>query len=381
MLDEIRIRNFKCLRDTGTLKIRPLTILIGPNSSGKSSLIQFLLMIRQTATSRDYESPLIFNGPCIQLESYRNIIWKNNPEENLAFEFSFAPIKRVAQLKEPIKLTVSFRKASAGLSARMHLLTIANRKNDKDIISINWNKQTPSFSNSIFDKASNRLLLKSLLLLNFFPFFMRPSVEELRKGRKYESWIVDSLNATRYLDLFFSERYMYYLGPLREFPARYYPYSAATLIDTGFKGERSIEVLGSSKKLGERVDHWMRKLQLAKHTGVKYLRRKTLAEVRLTDPKLGISVNICDTGFGISQLLPIIVAGFYATSGSMFLVEQPEIHLHPRLQADTGDLLIEISKAGKTLIIETHSEHLLLRIQRRIARGYTKSRRRGHLLL
>lgn len=369
MLDEIRIRNFKCLRDTGVLKIRPLTILIGPNSSGKSSLIQFLLMIRQTLASRDYESPLIFNGPCIQLESYRNIIWRNDPEQNLAFEFSLTPIRQVSALKRHMKLTISFRKAKAGLSVRMNSLTIMDRESDKDLVSIKWKTQTPSFSSSILDKDSSRLLIKNFLLLNFLPFFMRPSVEELRKSGKYENWVVDSLNATRYSNLPFSERHMYYLGPLREFPARYYPYSAATLIDTGFKGERSIEVLGSSKKLGDRVDHWMRKLQLAKHTGIKYLRRKTLAELRLTDPKLGISVNICDTGFGISQILPIIVTGFYATSGSMFLVEQPEIHLHPRLQADTGDLLIEISKARKTLIVETHSEHLLLRIQRRIAEG------------
>jgi predicted ATPase len=74
-------------------------------------------------------------------------------------------------------------------------------------------------------------------------------------------------------------------------------------------------------------------------------------------------------GFGASQLLPIIVAGYYAPEKSLLIAEQPEIHLHPKAQTRLGDLLIDISKENKTLLVETHSEHLIMRIQRRIAEG------------
>ena len=90
MLREIRIKNFKSLRDTGYLEIKPITILIGPNNSGKSSLIQFLLLLKQTVESPDRKNALVYNDPnCVQLEAYENIIWKNDTNNTLEFEFVF----------------------------------------------------------------------------------------------------------------------------------------------------------------------------------------------------------------------------------------------------------------------------------------------------
>ena len=92
-------------------------------------------------------------------------------------------------------------------------------------------------------------------------------------------------------------------------------------------------------------------------------------QVLLTDWHSGIECNITDVGFGASQLLPVIVAGYFAPEKSVLILEQPEIHLHPTAQNKLGDLLIAISRGNKKLIVETHSEHLLERIQRRIAEG------------
>ncbi len=92
-----------------------------------------------------------------------------------------------------------------------------------------------------------------------------------------------------------------------------------------------------------------------------------LYALRVSDSNLKIDVNLADIGFGASQLLPIIVQGIYAPKGSVLLIEQPEIHLHPRIQALLGDFFIDMSRRGKQAIIETHSEHMILRLQRRIA--------------
>ena len=79
-------------------------------------------------------------------------------------------------------------------------------------------------------------------------------------------------------------------------------------------------------------------------------------------------VLITDVGFGVSQILPVITLCYYVPEGSIILLEQPEIHLHPNVQSGLADVLIDAIKTRKIqIIIESHSEHLLRRLQRRIA--------------
>ena len=79
-------------------------------------------------------------------------------------------------------------------------------------------------------------------------------------------------------------------------------------------------------------------------------------------------VLITDVGFGVSQILPVIVLCYYAPEGSTLILEQPEIHLHPRVQAGLADVFIDAAKTrGVQIIVESHSEHLLRRLQRRVA--------------
>ncbi|OQQ25917.1 hypothetical protein A6410_18760 [Prescottella equi] len=85
-------------------------------------------------------------------------------------------------------------------------------------------------------------------------------------------------------------------------------------------------------------------------------------------------VNIAHTGIGLSQLLPILVQGCLTSDGDTFIVQQPEIHLNPAQQCLITDFLIERALAGTRTIIETHSEHLLLRLRRRIAEGKISSK-------
>ena len=87
-------------------------------------------------------------------------------------------------------------------------------------------------------------------------------------------------------------------------------------------------------------------------------------------------VDLPDVGFGISQVLPVLVQCFYAPAGSIVVMEQPEIHLHPRAQSALADVMIDVIKSREwgadrniQLIVETHSEHFLRRLQRRDRRG------------
>ena len=90
--------------------------------------------------------------------------------------------------------------------------------------------------------------------------------------------------------------------------------------------------------------------------------------IALIDKNTKTPVTLADVGFGINQLLPIITEGLTREENAIICVEQPEIHLHPKLQANIADLMIETStgKDRKQWIVETHSELLIRRIQRRI---------------
>jgi hypothetical protein len=164
----------------------------------------------------------------------------------------------------------------------------------------------------------------------------------------------------------------YYIGPLREYPQRYYIASGEYPRDVGLRGEHTAEVIyfdfRREDQQYERFRYWVREMGLAHDVKISPV-AEGLYTLSIIDPNVKIEVGLADIGFGASQLLPIIVEGIYAKTGSVLLVEQPEIHLHPKLQAALMDFLIEIAEEGKQVIVETHSEHLILRLQRRIAEG------------
>jgi len=96
-------------------------------------------------------------------------------------------------------------------------------------------------------------------------------------------------------------------------------------------------------------------------------RPETLQDLVLLDKRSGTPVSHRDVGIGVSQVLPVLVAA-YGSKEKLLAIEQPEIHLHPALQAELGDLFLDaaVTDAGNTLLVETHSEHMLLRVMRRM---------------
>lgn len=163
------------------------------------------------------------------------------------------------------------------------------------------------------------------------------------------------------------------LGPLRARPERFYMFSGSTPKGVGFNGERTAELLYRSPDLLEEVNSWLDQLDMSYAVEVNKLEAKyaSMFELRLKDMKrLGHpTVALSDVGFGVSQILPLVVQGLIAKSRTI-LVEQPEIHIHPALQAGLGTFLAHCVKTkNNRFIVETHSEHLILRLQRSIRRG------------
>lgn len=169
-----------------------------------------------------------------------------------------------------------------------------------------------------------------------------------------------------------------YIGPLRDYPERIYILSGNLTKEVGKSGKMLPDVLFKNSDLLKQVNEQFDRFALGYELKVSSFIDETsgisdLFALRLVDKDTGVNVSIQDVGFGISQVLPVIVQSMLSRNSTL-LIEQPEIHIHPRLQAELGSLLAECIKPpfDNQFIIETHSEHLMLRLQKLIRKGELK---------
>jgi hypothetical protein len=174
-----------------------------------------------------------------------------------------------------------------------------------------------------------------------------------------------------------------YLGPLREFPERHYVYSGKVTRYVGKSGAFVPDLLYKEADLVKAVNRYLRKfgipyrIEIANASGAGTTPLDVFA-VRLIHKLSRTSMNLTDVGFGISQSLPILVQSLIATE-SILCIEQPELHLHPALQAELADVFIDsaLGPRKNQFLIETHSEHLILRLMRRMRETSTNRRQGG----
>ncbi len=167
------------------------------------------------------------------------------------------------------------------------------------------------------------------------------------------------------------------IRPFRKPPERSYIFSGTDPDNVGYRGDSLPDILFRNPELVEETNKWLKRLGIDYELEVKSIGAHSddFFQVRLIDTrrKEPVSVALPDVGFGISQLLPFIVQSLVAEE-QIIAIEQPEIHVHPKLQADLGDLLAAAIKKDRPnqFIVETHSEHLILRLQRLVYKGEIK---------
>ena len=177
---------------------------------------------------------------------------------------------------------------------------------------------------------------------------------------------------------------IFYLGPLRDYPKRDYLWARSRPVDVGIKGEKAIDAILAATAAGEQrnvrfrshlrpfqdmIAYWLRDMGLIQDFRVEEIAKgsnRWQARVRINPG--GVDALLTDVGFGVSQVLPVVTLLQYVPEGATVILEQPEIHLHPLAQAGLADVIINAAIHRKVqVILESHSEHLLLRLQRRVA--------------
>ncbi|HQM27475.1 MAG TPA: AAA family ATPase [Syntrophorhabdus sp.] len=228
----------------------------------------------------------------------------------------------------------------------------------------------------------------SLLLNKFLP----EETGFLPQEMVYQHWNASShqadnpsifiLIASYLLDKFLND--IFYIGPLRHYPERHYSFAGLHTEQVGAKGEFIYDLLIQNPKLVKKLNRTFSAMKLPYELKVIPLSKKTadihdLYAIRLYSASSRVHVSLTDVGFGVSQVLPII-AQCAVSEARTLLIEQPELHLHPAQQAELGDIFIQSALVNKnTLLIETHSEHIILRIMRRMRETYEGKLSKGDI--
>lgn len=482
MFKALELENFKAFGKRTRFEFAPITLIYGPNSAGKSSILNALNLLKQTRSAREHGALLLprAEGGLVDLGSFHEILFDHDASRTLSFRLEFAPTRQhIRPLNRPTRnvsaLELAFRREQdekdislARLDAytthtaepavrfeptadqsgvrfpspsyrrlsahRNHgnsttarclwvtgeprfweqeyaecqrhkgeilglLERIAKGIATEEAISVRLGEISAHALRTAIDFFRSEFSLNSyierrraaasgslLALDGFMPVGIVPretaSFPELvaaqsgpavRRASAIRNLFFDAADLLLEGGLLLENALdsLFPLGPYRRPPERLYVFTGTTPPDVGYSGNLLPDLLYRQGELVEETNSWLEKLDIGYQLRIEPLgtRSNDLFEVRLRDTRRGSAgtVSLPDVGFGISQLLPFVVQAL-ASRGRTITIEQPEVHVHPRLQADVADLLVAgiQPQRGNHFIVETHSEHLILRILRRI---------------
>jgi predicted ATPase len=448
---KISIKNFKAIESLDDFELKDINILSGINSCGKTSLIQFLLLIKQTIESREDDNTLILNKPYIELGKFLDIINGRDIKKPLSFKIIISKeeiylpgiaigksLEGILYNKEDfqsLELEIKFLYSEElkKINLSHFNLTLFFKESDsldiepseQDIyfhLSLNEDNRTYSveYNSEIFFYYRFKAIQASKLdfveaadsyldsdideytiisprpaysgvveFNNIYPRLIR--IENSSEPLQLLSELFDNLY-TYLRDYFYN---MSYIGPLREAPHTYYIDNDEVKLRIGNKGEYTAQILSQEAKnpveyfkkneieqkiekvnstLVQAVNYWICEFfSLAKEIKSEVQDEENrVFKILLTNAN-GLIVPITHVGFGVSQILPVVVEGLRMPANSILILEQPEIHLHPKLQSLLMDFLIYLNYSGKKVLIETHSDHIITRLRRRVVEDLSDS--------
>lgn len=396
MLTNIKLKNFRAFREDIDVRIRPITILIGRNSAGKSTLIKFLLMLQQTLESSESNEGNFFSteGRHVSLGNFKDL--KNSNFRSKSFQFTlnirtnYLPDPKIQQIREQLQKSKAIPKI----------------KDNSIDIAINLNPFSTVTTEDPLGQATrvkvDSQITANDLMADFCIFGSIPYSGKQAKhtvtckigGKKVLHKEETNIRRTRFLKFplsndpveilksAFDNLYldgirneiisMRHLSPVREESERSVILGSPPLDDVGHRGEYAMPHL---QRLitdgGERVDFVLRHIESV--VDIEEVRFKSqvkgfIPEFRAKNKLTGAESYLADFGFGVSQCIPIFVQGALLNRGQLLIVEQPEAQIHPTAQLEMGSFFADLwTERGVPSIIETHSENIIIRLRKLVA--------------
>jgi len=369
MITRLRAENFKSWKDTGDLRLGRLTGLFGTNSSGKTSILQILPLLKQTAEFSD-RNRVLYTGTDespVTLGTLLDIIHGHHPEA--AVELSLTWTDEHSSVDNPNPLFDPLYSPS-GISFRTSIIL---------------GKEGPTvdfFEYGLGTLGQERVGMRRTLgaeekyqvtqQLGQDEFVSLPVGAPI-KCYGFPPDAIREFGFVAYLpdlQLAFENlfRKVHYLGPLRSYPWRVYEWGGEKPLDAGWNGDQAVPALLASETVTKVAD-WLKQMGLIHSFRLQPVgESQTIYQCHVKITPTATDVLLPDVGFGVSQILPVLANCATLPDDSTLLLEQPEIHLHPFAQAALADVLIDaIKNRNLQIIVQSHGEHLLRRIQRRIS--------------
>lgn len=304
MIESIQLTNFKCFEQQNIV-LKPLTLLAGLNSSGKSTIIQSLLLLRQSYLENLLPNVgLTLNGKLAQLGTAKDVLFEEADLDEIAFDLQ-------DNLPAHLKLRFAYREES-------NVLAIIGAEATGEV----W---------------------KTSLFRDEFQYLRAERI-----GPRTSFEMSD-----------YEVRHHHQMGSSGEFAAHFLSLFGSQIVDL----ERVRHPTATSNTLQSQVEAWMTEISPGVRLNLRRYSEMDLMTFGVTY-SLGHQVASSEyrptnVGFGITYALPIVVSVLSAHPGSLVIIENPEAHLHPRGQVKMGELLSLASAAGIQVLIETHSDHVL----------------------
>lgn len=398
---KISIENFKSIKKLHNFEIKPFTVLSGVNSAGKSSFVQLLLLLKQTLEKSSTDTVFSEEGDYYSIKNANDIFYAKDPKSKISFgigfnksEFPHTKFPELGNGEYDVEVTITILQSGGKIIVSNFELKIHVPDSEKKyFINVTLEDNGKYKIESDSDLYGKGLTFKEISSSIDFVAFFPLSFEIATNGQNDEGdpihpaekrlftidWLKETINSI------FSNTS--YIGPARSEPKEDYVIPKAHN-DVGKSGqfvsqiikehatkhvsfrklheqENGIEYLSTDGELLSAIKYWMCDIfDVAENI---YSEKEDDSYRIILTNKNGLKVNIKHVGFGVSQLLPIVVQGLIMEKGGILIVEQPEIHLHPKIQSLIYDFLYGLTLDGKKVIVETHSSHFITRMRRRIA--------------
>jgi hypothetical protein len=383
-INNLTISNFKGIGDTATFDIRPITLFVGANSSGKSTCLHALMSLAQTLKLGNSAPALVLDDDFahVHLGRFVEIAHSHSYADSIAIGVTIGdrtfPLPRqkgteATSVEGLVRAEYSFK--STLRTQEVYVESAKLSVGDRSYQVRRGSKRPYSFQTT--DEPGKRRF-ETQRSGNFL-FQLVPSPQFVTQGGDtrawFESyWLFDFIQREIESEL----RGSRYLGPFRQSPLRRYPFRGSTANEVGAQGEATITLLASeyvqSKDRAHirRVNRWLTEMGLAKSVELSRVGTSDLFDVslKLAD---GVKLPIADLGYGLSQVLPVLTQCTFANHGDTLLFEQPELHLHENAARKLAYVFREtVAEKKAHVIIETHSKELVYELlsevkQRRLA--------------